>query len=72
MARHLFESEFEIRMAPWRSSSSPRAAVTPSADCPIAVTSLNLVSYRRTLAYDILAAAIAQPPKFDTWHSAWL
>jgi len=69
-------SKSYLRMAPWRSSSSPRAAVTPSADCPIAVTSLNLVSYRRTLAYDIPAAipaaAIAQPPKFDTWHSAWL
>jgi hypothetical protein len=65
-----------LQMAPWRSRSSPRAATTPSADCPIAVTSLNLVSCRRTLASDMpdraAAATIKQPraPKFDTWHSA--
>jgi hypothetical protein len=69
-------SKSYLRMAPWRSRSSPRAATTPSADCPIAVTSLNLVSCRRTLASDMpdraAAATITQPrpPKFDTWHSA--
>jgi hypothetical protein len=58
-------------MARWRSSLSPRAATTPSADCPIAVASLHLVSCRRTLAYDMPTAAIAPPSKFDTWHFAW-
>jgi hypothetical protein len=67
-------SKSYLRMALWRSSSSPRGATTPSAGCPIAVTSLNLVSCRRTIASDMpdrAAAAIAQPPKFDIWHSAW-
>jgi len=69
-------SKSYLRMAPWRSRSSPRAATTPSADCPIAVTSLNLVSCRRTLASDMpdraAEATITQPraPKFVTWHSA--
>jgi hypothetical protein len=73
MAKHLSSrnSKSCLRMAPWRSSSSPRAATTPSTDCPIAVTSLNLVSCRRTLASDMPDRAITQPPKFDTWHSAW-
>jgi hypothetical protein len=57
-------------MVRWRLFSSPRAAITPSADCPIAVASLNLVSCRRTLAYDMSTAAITPPSKFDTWHSA--
>jgi hypothetical protein len=62
-------------MAPWRSSSSPRAVTLSSAELPIATTSLNLVYCHRTPASDTpngaTPPATTQRLKFEAWHSAW-